>query len=142
MEIEDRDKLIGIVNQEELSRSCRLPKAQVQPAYASETAYLCDLSKGLKELIRQLQKGDLETQRRKTAITQANHGFKGWLVGYDTLLRFKEYIYILRVYYLQGRQPINQVGEESTKLNYHRDCFLRKRDSTSLSINLNLIVLV
>ena len=76
-EDEDGDESTGKVDWEELGRSCRLPEARVQPACASEQAYSEETSKDLKELIGQLQEEDPETQRRKTAIKQANPGFKG-----------------------------------------------------------------
>lgn len=93
-ENEDRDELIGAIDWGELGRARRLPNARVQPACASEQAYLAEAGTDLKELVGQLQDEDPETQRRKAAVESSTPGFKGWSIGPEGLLRFKERIYI------------------------------------------------
>jgi hypothetical protein len=93
-ENEDRDESVGATDWGELGRARRLPDAQVRPACASEQAYLAEAGTDLKELVGQLQGEDPETQRRKTAVQSSTPGFKGWSIGPEGLLRFKQRIYI------------------------------------------------
>lgn len=93
-ETEGQDESIGIIDWEELGRVRLVPRAQVQLACASEQAYLAEAGTDLKELVGQLQDEDPETQRRKTAVQSSTPGFKGWSIGPEGLLRFKERIYI------------------------------------------------
>jgi hypothetical protein len=93
-ENEDRDESVGATDWGELGRARRLPDTRVRPAYVSEQAYLAEAGIDLKELVGQLQGEDLETQRRKTAVQSSTLGFKGWSIGPEGLLRFKERIYI------------------------------------------------
>jgi transposase InsO family protein len=91
---EDEDESVGRTDWEELGRARRVPNAQLEAACASETAYQAAAGEDLKELIERIQDGDLETQRRKSAVQQEAAGHKGWSVGPEGLLRFRDRIYI------------------------------------------------
>lgn len=93
-EDEGGDESIGRIDWEELGRARLVPRAQVQTACASEKAYRAEAGEDLKELVERLQNGDLETQRRRSAVEQSTPGFKGWSIGPEGLLRFKNRIYI------------------------------------------------
>lgn len=90
----DEEESVGRTDWEELGRARLVPRTQVQTACASEKAYQAEAGEDLKELIERLQDGDLETQRRKRAVEVATPGPKGWSIGPEGLMRFKNRIYI------------------------------------------------